>query len=186
MFFENTTFGVVKIALLIGFVALAPSSGIFLSWTVPLIAIVLVVNAAIFGRFLPRYEREYTGEPEPFDRKIVGRFVGADYVASVAGTTTTSLMPIIVLAMLGASAAAYVFYAWTVSYTLYLISRNVGMALTTEGSSDPENLGRYTRAALVTSARRRRATLARCWRPFRHGSCVCSASSTPRTRSASS
>ncbi|HEY3834479.1 MAG TPA: lipopolysaccharide biosynthesis protein [Acidimicrobiia bacterium] len=153
VFFENTTFGVVKIALLLVFATLARASGIFLSWTVPLIAIVLVVNSTIFRKFLPRYSREFRGEPEPFDRRIIGRFIGADYVASVAGTTATSLMPLIVLAMLGASASAYVFFAWTISYTLYLISRNVGMALTTEGASDPENLDRYTRAALTTSAR---------------------------------
>ncbi|HEY1737160.1 MAG TPA: hypothetical protein VGI86_00530, partial [Acidimicrobiia bacterium] len=153
VFFENTTFGVVKIALLIAFVAFARGSAIFLSWTVPLIAIVLIVNVAIFGRFLPRYHREYTGAVEPINAKVVGRFVGADYVASVAGTTATSLMPIVVLAILGDSAAAYVFFAWTIAYTLYLISRVVGMALTTEGASDPDNLDRYTRAALVTSAR---------------------------------
>jgi O-antigen/teichoic acid export membrane protein len=60
----------------------------------------------------------------------------------------TSLMPVIVLAISGADASAYIYLASTIAYTLYLINLNVGMSLITEGARDPERIVEYTRKAL--------------------------------------
>src|SRR5262249_26889574 len=71
---ENTVFGVVKISLLVVFASVAPKSGIFLSWTIPLAAVVLVVNVFVFGRFLPEHAREELEHAEPMRRQHVSRY----------------------------------------------------------------------------------------------------------------
>jgi O-antigen/teichoic acid export membrane protein len=150
---ENTAFGVAKILLLLALAAIAPATGIFLSWTSPLLVIVVVVNVLIFGRLLARHRAEPVSTAETLDRREVTRFVGADYVASLAWTAAIAGMPIIVLWTAGASASAYVYLTWTIAYTLYLVSRNFGMALTTEGARDPDALGGHVRATLQAVAR---------------------------------
>ncbi len=153
VFAENTVFGIVKIVLLLAFAAALPTTGIFLSWSIPVIAVVFVISGLLFRQFLPQHMRDHSGVVETVDRRAVTPFLGADYVASVAGTTATSLMPLIVLASSGAADSGYVFITWTIAYTLYLVSRNIGMSLTTEGATDPANLASYTRSALAASAR---------------------------------
>jgi O-antigen/teichoic acid export membrane protein len=84
---------------------------------------------------------------------VVSRFLVADYVSSLLWTATIALMPVIVLKTDGPSASAYVYLSWTVAYTLYLVSRNMGMALTTEGAHDPARLAEHTRSTLKAAGR---------------------------------
>jgi O-antigen/teichoic acid export membrane protein len=150
---ENTSYGIVKIVLLVGLAAALPSTGIFISWTLPLVAVVLVVNFAVFRLFLPGHAADATANHEDFNRKHISRFVVADYIASMLWTATIALMPLYVLNRLGPSPSAYVYLAWTIAYTLYLATRNMGMSLTTEGARDPARLAEHTRATLKSAAR---------------------------------
>ncbi len=150
---ENTGFGVLKIALLLALAAVVPGTGIFLSWTAPLLVIVVVVNVIVFGRLIPKHENDLETTTESIDRRQVGRFLAADYVAALSWTASIAGMPVVVLWTSGASASAYVYLAWTVAYTLYLVSRNFGMALTVEGARDPAELGAHVRASLLAAGR---------------------------------
>lgn len=146
---ENASFGVVKIVLLLALATALPHSGIFVSWTAPLLLIVVVVNALVFRVLLPRHAD--TGDA-PVDRRAVRRFLVADYVSSLAWTASISLMPLVVLAVegprRGPSETAYVYLAWSMAYTLFLVSRNTGMVLTTEAARDPEHLDVHVRRAV--------------------------------------
>jgi O-antigen/teichoic acid export membrane protein len=150
---ENTGFGIAKVVLLFAFAAALPTTGIFLSWTAPLVVVVLVVNVLVFRNLLPEHEERSEAFAEPITRSHVSRFLIADYIASLLWTATIALMPVVVLNTDGASASAYVYLSWTVAYTLYLVSRNMGMALTTEGAQDPGRLAEHTRATLKAAAR---------------------------------
>jgi O-antigen/teichoic acid export membrane protein len=150
---ENTGFGIAKIVLLLAFAAALPRTGIFLSWTAPLLVVVVVVNLAVFRNLLPQHEEAALDIAEPISTRHVSRFLGADYVASLFWSATIALMPIIVLQTSGASSSAYVYLSWTIAYTLYLVTRNLGMALTTEGAHDPSRLAEHTRATLTAASR---------------------------------
>jgi O-antigen/teichoic acid export membrane protein len=150
---ENVGFGVVKIVLLVVLASALPNDGIFISWTLPLGVVVVAVNAVIFRGLMPRHVADESGVVENVDRREVGRFLVADYVAAMAWTATIGLMPVLVLNTNGANDSAYVYLTWTIAYTLYLVSRNMGMALTTEGARDPERLGEHTRAVLRSAGR---------------------------------
>jgi O-antigen/teichoic acid export membrane protein len=151
--FENTTFGLVKIALLVVLASAFPASGIFLSWTLPLAAVVIIVNLIVFRRLMPDHAKQVLPTAEKFNRRHVSRFLIADYIASVLWTAAIGLMPLLVLRVQGKKASAFVYLAWTIAYTLYLVSRNMGMALTTEGSRDPVRLAEKLRTTLVSTGR---------------------------------
>jgi O-antigen/teichoic acid export membrane protein len=150
---ENTAYGFVKIVLLIGLAAALPTTGIFISWTLPLLAVVVVVNIAVFRIFLPGHADDPTANQEHFNRQHISRFVVADYIASMLWTGTIALMPLYILNRLGPSPSAYVYLSWTIAYTLYLATRNMGMSLTTEGARDPARLVDHTKATLKSAAR---------------------------------
>jgi hypothetical protein len=150
---ENGLYGVAKIVMLIALAAVAPRTGIFLSWSAPLFVVVVAVNVIIFGRLLPEHAKDLVGAGEEVPRQHVTRFLAADYVASMLWTATIGLLPVLVLATEGKRASAYVYIPWTICYTLYLVSRNMGMSLTTEGARDPARLAEHTRATLMSAAR---------------------------------
>jgi O-antigen/teichoic acid export membrane protein len=150
---ENTGFGIAKVVLLLAFAAALPRTGILLSWTAPLIVVVVVVNIVVFRNLLPRHAAENLAVEEPITRGVVSRFLIADYISSLLWTATIALMPVIVLKTDGPSASAYVYLSWTVAYTLYLVGRNMGMALTTEGAHDPGRLAEHARATLIAAGR---------------------------------
>jgi O-antigen/teichoic acid export membrane protein len=150
---ENSGYGILKIALLFAFAIVIPKSGIFLSWTAPLVLVVLVVNVLVFRDLMPRHVERTRAIAEPIGRNIIGPFLLVDYVSSLLWTAAIALTPIVVLAAKGASASGYVYIAWTIAYTLVLVSRNMGMALTTEGAQEPERLSEHTHATLVASFR---------------------------------
>ena len=143
---ENAIFGVLKIVALVIIATQISRFGIFLAWTVPLILLVIPVNLFLFRRAIPQRS---THEPlEHLDARMIRRFVGPDFAASMVRTATTSLTPVIVLSISGAKASAYILTAFNVSYTLYLLTLNVGASLITEASRAPERIVEYTRKAV--------------------------------------
>jgi O-antigen/teichoic acid export membrane protein len=150
---ENSGYGVMKIVLLFMFASMIPKSAIFLSWTAPLLIVVPAVSLVLFRNLVPRHVERTRDIAEPITRSIIGRFLVVDYLSSMLWTAAIALTPIIVLAISGASASGYVYIAWTIAYTLVLVSRNMGMSLTTEGAHEPERLWEHTRATLKASFR---------------------------------
>jgi O-antigen/teichoic acid export membrane protein/aminoglycoside phosphotransferase len=148
---ENAIYGVAKIALLIAIASAAPNRGIFLSWVAPLPFLVIGVNVIVFKYLLPRQDHPLVEEVP--DRATLARFVAADYGAGLLWTAATSLLPILVLATSGSKASAYAFTSWTIAYTLYLVSRSMGIANTTAGAREPHRLADLTRRTLLETAR---------------------------------
>jgi O-antigen/teichoic acid export membrane protein len=145
---ENTAYGVLKLALLVVFAWALRSSGIFISWILPLIPIILVINWMIF--------RRYAGEVPPSDvrlrtREIV-RFAGVDYLGSLLSQAYGSILPLIVLSVLGAAANGSFYIAWTISSGLMLVAANFGTSLMVEAMSAPERLGELTKGVLARCA----------------------------------
>ena len=141
---ENTLYALAKLALLVGLTAPLPRWGVYVSWTAPLLAMVVVVNIPVF-RMLRR------PRPAPAEDLTIGdllRFSAGDYAASALWLLTIDALPLLMLALVGAEGGAWYHLAWTVAYTLYLVSSAVGYALLAEGAHEPAALETHARRAL--------------------------------------
>ena len=151
VFVENVSYGVLKLALLLAVADRLPRTGVFVAWTAPLIVFVVAINLLIFGRLIPQRRHP---PAERIDARVIGRFISADYPASLMLATVVGLMPLLAITITGsAKSSAYVYLAWTFAYTLHLVSTNVGGSMITEASRAPERLVEYARRTVVHALR---------------------------------
>lgn len=151
--FKNIAFALAKIALLLGLVQVLPLHGIFASWTIPAMILLVPTDLLIFRRLIPQHVRASVSQNVPIVPAQIVRYVAGDYAGSIVSIAATSLLPIIVTERLGATATAYFYLPWTVAYSLYLVSFNMGMSLIAEGSTDPTKLDTYSYRLFVQMAR---------------------------------
>jgi len=149
---ENGIYGVAKLALIVALAGLSSGAAIFASWTLPLVAVVIPVNYLIFRKAIPEHVAAGRGSASGVGAGTVARFAGADYAASLLWLATTDLLPVVVLELAGAAVNAYFYLAWTIAYTLYLVSRSMGVSLVTEGALEPAKLTGYSRRVIVQTA----------------------------------
>ncbi|MEV4866730.1 lipopolysaccharide biosynthesis protein [Streptomyces ossamyceticus] len=134
---ENAIFSVAKILLLAAGAALALFSGILLAWAGALVISLLVANAVLLRRAVPRHERETETKPPP--PRLLG-YAAADWLGSLFRLAAYTLVPLLVLNDLGAEQSAFFSVAWSVAYVPYLLARNMGTSLLAESVRRPERL----------------------------------------------
>lgn len=138
---ENGLFGLLKILLLFPLASASGDFGVFLAWAFPVFAVVVVVNGLIARRLATESVSAETSVVSM--REMLGYSL-VDWAASSSRTVVIGVLPLIVLAQLGSSQSAYYFLAWTIAYSVYLLSANVGDALVAEASYDEDNVERHT------------------------------------------
>jgi O-antigen/teichoic acid export membrane protein/aminoglycoside phosphotransferase len=144
---ENLVYSMLKIGLLVAFVSLSPRYGIFASWTAGLIASLVLVNLLVFGRLLPTHA--HGGDERPPTRRQLATFVSADYLGALFWLGATTLMPLLVVALKGATANAYFSLAWMIALPLFAISASTGAVLVVAASRDEARLSGYARRVLI-------------------------------------
>jgi O-antigen/teichoic acid export membrane protein len=144
---ENGTFGVVKIVLLLALATRLPHTGIYISWMLPVVVSLPLVNALIFGKLMPRHTR-LTADRTPPTARQIGRFLAGDYTGALCVLAVSFLVPVAVAARVGPSVNAYFYVAWMVGGTLDLLAVNMATSLTVEGAFDQATLAANCRAAL--------------------------------------
>lgn len=139
--------------------------GLFVAWSLPAVVVVVVVTAMILrgparsaapAPVAPAPAADtlagsgpVTGPPppdEPLARGII-RFAVADHASAVLWLATTQLLPLVVLARAGADASAYYLLAFTIAYSLYLVTANVAAAFLAESAHHPDQAGPLLRRA---------------------------------------
>jgi O-antigen/teichoic acid export membrane protein len=153
---ENGSFGLIKILLLFplaGASGAAAQLGVFLAWSLPVFVVVTVVTVAM----LRVLRRDLAGRRTP-DRTSsrswlrggslpmgeIMRFSLVDWAAGVGRSAVIGILPILVLSQAGASVSAYYLIAWTIAFSIYLLSANVADALLAESSYDRARIDRHT------------------------------------------
>ncbi|MFC5993653.1 lipopolysaccharide biosynthesis protein [Pseudonocardia hispaniensis] len=149
---ENLAFALLKIALLVAAVGLAPHEGIVVSWTVATAAAVVVTNGYLFWRALPAHEARTRALAEPLSLAGIGRFVGADYAGAVCWLAATFGLPMIVIAVAGPTGAATYNIVWAIAFALYLVSSGMGQSLVAHVAAEPDRLPAARRAMEVKAA----------------------------------
>jgi len=148
VFIENGIFGFVKIILLVLLVTAVPRHlGIYVSWMVPAVLAVPLINMLIFRRLVPRHTL-LTSDFQPPSNRQIGRFLAGDYSGALCLLATGSLVPVLVAARIDARQTAYFYVAWVISGMIDMIGINMGMSLTVEGAFDAAALAVNCRKAL--------------------------------------
>jgi O-antigen/teichoic acid export membrane protein len=90
------------------------------------------MNFLIFAVVLPRHVGSGPGDEEQAARSVA-RFMGGDYLGSIFALATVDLLPILVVARLGAVDTGFFSVPFLIIYSLELVTVNLGVALTVEG-----------------------------------------------------
>jgi O-antigen/teichoic acid export membrane protein len=145
---ENGLYAVSKLGLLL-IVAVASPWGVFVAWIVPALALLIPVNVGVFRDLGRRGGRG--AHPQPLGSLI--RFAAADHSSSLLWLGTTELVPLLVLGTAGPEAGAVYYLAFTIAYSLYLVTSNVSSALVIEASLHPERESVLIRRAILQAGR---------------------------------
>lgn len=149
---ENTFYALAKIGLLVLFSKVFIDFGIYYSWVAPVFLITVVINIILFRTFVPKHREETESSAERYTIPQIIRFVGGDYLSTIVWMATTNLMPLIIIERMGPEINAYFYFPWMITYSLYMVSRNLGMSLTVEAAKDQSRLAEYARRSLSQSA----------------------------------
>ena len=133
---ENGIFGVVKLVLLVLLVTALPRHlGIYVSWMLPAVVAVPLINMLIFRRLVPQHTL-LTRDFQPPSNRQIGRFLAGDYSGALCLLATGSLVPVVVAVRTDVRQTAYFYVAWVIAGMVDMIGINMGMSLTVEGSFD--------------------------------------------------
>lgn len=152
---ENTIFGVMKIVLMIVLAGVLVSYGIFYAWFFAMVVMVVPVSALIFSKVLVSGKRQRQRRPAPAsalplsDRSRVARYLLSDYVAALLSQGYKSLLPLLVLGALGATANAYFYIAFLVAGAVGELSLSLGTSLVVEGAHDERDVAALARRSVV-------------------------------------
>lgn len=142
---ENLCFALLKIALVIAFAGLLPRAGIWFAWTAGMAVAVGGTTAYLFRRAIPTFTTSAPLAASAPSRRDLGRYIGPDYLGSLAWIASTALMPVLVLDLTDARHAAAFALAWSVGGSLYQVPAAFGESLVAYGVADRARLDQHHR-----------------------------------------
>jgi O-antigen/teichoic acid export membrane protein len=147
---ENAVFGVLKIAALPILLAAGSLHAVFIAWVIPVVLLLVPVNYLIFSRAIPG-RPDVSDELSPierFGRRGLARFLANDYLATIFIQGSTTLLPVLVVAILGTSQGAFFYMPFTIISAFDLLFINVASAMTVEASMAGDRLAELARATV--------------------------------------
>lgn len=141
---ENFVFAIAKIVLLVSFVD-RTSTAIVMSWALPLLTLIPIINWLVFRRFLPAHDEQHGST---LDLSIIRRFLFGDATTGLLQQAAVWVLPLLVTQRLGARQNAGFYLALITSMTLDLLVSNLTSALTVEAAHDPENMHELLRTTV--------------------------------------
>lgn len=147
---ENVVFGLFKLLLLVALVSVVADTGILYSWVLSMAVMLIPVNWLIFRRLLPAQ----AGAPpaDGLTTRSMARFIGGDYVGTLLSHTSTTALPLVVIAIAGPEQSAVFFVAWTLGAALDFIATGTASSFLVEGSAHQESAHDLNRAAARRAA----------------------------------
>ena len=134
---ENTSFSIVKIALLPVFVMVAPRVGVFTSWVLPVVGCVAAINLYLWRRVLPAHVRRSQGAGSLPSRKVIGTVLAGEYLGGLSFAAMVNLPALFVAARLGVKEAAYFQTPWLAATSFDLLLFSFATSLIVESSTRP-------------------------------------------------
>ena len=150
---ENTLFASAKIFMLVMLAKSIPEYGIFASWVIPMLLTLIPVNLLIFRKLLPQHIRENDQPETGIGPRQIIHYAGGLYAGFMFSAASTRLLPLIVLQVIGSSAAAFFTLPWMIMTSVQLVIPSMMGSLTVEASREQHKLVEYSRKAFVQTAR---------------------------------
>ena len=144
---ENGLYGLVKLVLLVVVARTSLSDGVFASWTIPVIALLVPVNLLLFRRILPRHATAQPDAPPPA-RRVLARYMAGDYAAQAFTQLSSTFLPVLVVSLLGAAQGAYYLPAQTAFAAMGMLATAITSSLVVEAARDEQATHRLARAML--------------------------------------
>lgn len=148
---ENVLFSVLKLVLLLVLVDVAPRYAVVLSWVLPALLFVAVVNLGVVRRAV-----RPTAVTPPDSLPSRGRLARTVLVgngANIVGIVVSGVLPLLVTERFGGAANASYYLAWSMAYVLFLAPRYVSLVVLSRAEHEPERLDEVTlRATLASTA----------------------------------
>jgi O-antigen/teichoic acid export membrane protein len=147
---ENAAFGALKILALPLLLLLGWRHAVFVAWVIPMVALLVPVNYLIFRWVLVDHSPRH-GERSPLERfgsRGLMRFLAQDYLASVFAQAASTLLPILIVAFIGARQNAYFYIPFMIVSSFDLVFLNVTSSLTVEGALASSRLASLMRTAV--------------------------------------
>jgi O-antigen/teichoic acid export membrane protein len=138
---KNTTYYALKLVALLPLAAIGATHGVLVAWLVPVIAMLLPVNLLMFRRVIAPHARDWASGDEratgeTITRRAFLRFAAQDSAGGLLNLAALTLLPLLVVALLGSAANAYFFIPFTIVVTFDLLFLNVAASLVAEGARD--------------------------------------------------
>ena len=145
---ENAGFSLLKVGMIVPFVALFPVAGIYLSWTVAALATVVPTNIYLFARAISQHQR-LAGDSGNVSISELRSYVPYDFLGNLWWQGLILVLPLIVISESGAATSAYFSLAWLIASLLYLVSLSIGDSLVVELSIDASAFEAQCRQVMV-------------------------------------
>jgi O-antigen/teichoic acid export membrane protein len=129
-------YSALKLGLLALFALTFWRDGIVTAWVVPAALAVLVVSAVLFVRVLPRRPPPAEGATALPSRRALGGLFAAEYATGATTVIVPLVVPLIVVAQLGAEANAYFALPWIVAQAVTTLLWNICSSYMVEASND--------------------------------------------------
>ena len=150
---ENVSYALVRIALVIALAAVSPTYGVFVACMLPLLALVPIVNLALFRWLIPRHVAATRMIAVPMRLRELAVYASANYAGVLMVGLYVMLPPTLVLEARGAVASAHFYIPWVVASSMALVGLSTGVGLTLEGSITPSKVHSYLLRATKNTLR---------------------------------
>lgn len=140
---KNVFHAVVKFVLLIALFATERSTSIIAAWAVPAVIASVVVLRAILRNL--RTEPRYQLPPDLPPKRELWSYFGSAYGITALGSLAPLLVPMIVVATLGAADNAYFSLTWSIVSALYILISVLVGPFVAEVAANPEQFNRLTK-----------------------------------------
>ncbi len=142
-------FGLLRFLPLAVIAASSMPLGIFYAWVIAL-CVATTTGFLLLPRVEPGYRPSLTVRRHLVSPML--RFAFANYLANISMTVAGSVLPLLVLYVLGKEQTAYFYVAWTYSTVIVSVLSGVTISLFAEGSHDRERLKEYIQKSLKLTA----------------------------------
>jgi O-antigen/teichoic acid export membrane protein len=142
---ENAVFGILKLVLLVGAASWLHEYGIFISSVLPMAILTLPVNALIFWRLGKDHIAATKNQAQAIDLHELVRYISGNYLGTIASVMTFTVLPIMVVNVLGKADGAHYYLPALLATSLRLVAVNLSSSLTVEASLDQDRLYEFCR-----------------------------------------
>lgn len=149
---KNVLFGAVKLAVMVVLAGTAIEHGVFYAWALPVLVLVIPTVYLTFRIPLRRHVESASDadvEEVVHEKRLLLRYLGFDYLASILSQIGTSALPLVVIVTLGSTSNAEFAVAFAIVMAIEQFALNAGIALTVEGAFDERSFARMVRHSFI-------------------------------------